>query len=65
MFITFNASFANFGSLMTINTWICNKIGWSLASYIGCGIQIVITVCLGGLFKWMEDGDVHVPKEIE
>jgi len=28
MFITLNASFANFGNLTTVHTWISNKIGW-------------------------------------
>ena len=65
MFITLNASFANFGSLTTVHTWISEKIGWQLASYIGSGIQLLLTVFYFKFFDWMEEGDVHVPKEIE
>jgi hypothetical protein len=62
MFITLNASFANFGNLTTIHTWISAKIGWQLASYIGSGIQIIITLFLFKLFDWMEEGDIDIPK---
>lgn len=53
MFITLNSSFANFGSLTTLHTWISNKIGWFLASYIGSGIQIIITILLFRIFDWI------------
>lgn len=65
MFITFNASFSNFGALTSIHTILCSKFGWELCSYIGLGIQFIIALCMIRLFKWLEEGDSHVPKEIE
>ncbi len=64
MFITMNASFSNFGSLTTIQTYICGKIGWELCSYIGFGIQIIVVLFMYKIFDWMHEGNYHVPKEI-
>jgi hypothetical protein len=65
MFITFNASFANFGTLTSIHTILCSKFGWELCSLIGLGIQVIIALCMFRLFDWLKEGDPHVPKEIE
>lgn len=64
MFITLNASFSNFGQLTTIQTFICGKLDWKVCSFVGLLLQFIITLCVPSFFKWMKEGNIHVPPEI-
>ena len=57
MFITFMASFANLGMLLTLQTWLCGIFGWKLCALIGVGIQFVIIFFLPRFYDWVQEGD--------
>lgn len=61
MFITFLASFSNFGKEKAPHTWICGKLGWKLCSLVGLGLQLVLILLLPRLYNWMKEGDSEVP----
>jgi hypothetical protein len=57
MFVTFMASFANFGMQLTVQTWICGKLGWKLCALVGTGIQMGIVIFLPRFYDWVQAGD--------
>jgi hypothetical protein len=64
MFITFLASFSNFGRQTSIHTWLCGKFTWQTCSLIGLGLQLLLIVSLPWFYGWVLAGDSEVPKEI-
>jgi hypothetical protein len=65
MFITFMASFSNFGKEKSPHTWIAGKLGWKTCALVGLAIQVVIIVLLPSIYRWMQAGDSDVPEEIK
>lgn len=65
MFITLTASFANFGKLTTIHTFLSSRFGWKLCSLAGFGIQLIITMFIFKFYDYIAAGSSHVPAEIE
>jgi hypothetical protein len=64
MFITFMASFSNFGRQTSIHTWLCGKFTWQTLSLIGLGLQLLLIISLPWFYGWVQDGHSEVPKEI-
>lgn len=65
MYITVMVSCNNFGKLTSIHTEISGKLGWKFCSAVGLLLQLIIVFLLPRFYKWVEDGDSHVPPEIE
>ena len=64
MFITFMASFSNFGKQTSIHTWICGKFGWKNCALFGLTLQVIILILLPRFYRWVQEGSSSVPKEI-
>lgn len=64
MFITFMASFSNFGRQTSIHTWICGKLGWKNCAIFGLSLQVVILLFIPRFYNWVQEGNSSVPKEI-
>lgn len=62
MFITFLASFSNFGKEKAPHTWIAGKLGWKLCALVGLGLQVIIILCLIPLYHWVQEGNSDVPE---
>lgn len=65
MFITFMASFSNFGKEKSLHTWISGKLGWKTCAIVGLCIQIGIILLLPRIYRWVNEGDSDVPPEIQ
>lgn len=65
MFITVLGSYVNFGRLTFMHTYLCGRYDWKPLSYIGLGIQAIIIAAMPFIFRWIEAGDLTLPKEIE
>lgn len=57
MFITFMASFSNFGKEKAPHTWIAGKLGWKLCALVGLGLQVIIILCLPAIYRWVQEGN--------
>jgi len=64
MFITFLASFSNFGRQLSIHTWLCGIFTWKTCALVGLGIQLVLIVFMPWFYAWVQAGDSKVPEEI-
>ena len=62
MYITLLGSFYNLGYQKALHTEICGLFGWRLMSWIGMGVEVLIVLYLGRMWRWMEEGITEVAK---
>ena len=64
MFITFMASFSNFGRQHSIHTWLCGIFTWKTCAMLGLALQLLLIILLPWFYNWVQAADSTVPKEI-
>lgn len=62
MFITVLGSYFNFGRLTFLHTYLCGRYDWKTLSLIGVGLQVFIVLLTPRLFRWLDEGDLTLPK---